>query len=192
MNFRTQILISIVSVALLAGSSGCQKRYQPAKWRPAAKKKTTLPGDMAELASGQMGTLPGTGTLPSSGTLPSRGNLGTLPLRNMGTMPNREGTLPSRGNDSDDEILSARWGWPPAPVNRPKPSNRSAPIIQLPLKNLSSLPARGGSTLPNRGWSGAGGGTLPERRWNPNNGSTLPSRFQNDFLPARGTTLPGR
>ena len=166
----------LFALAIICFSFGCdQQRYSPSKWAP---------------ANSSNGTLPGVGQLNSSSsvsysnrTLPGRDD--TLPGRSSGSLPWRAGTLPGR---SPLVVTQPRKNTkPPLPSLENKPvwdvtEKRQMPRAagkpglymgqENPLANLvgnaydqrgsgSTLPSRGGTTLPFRGLNSS---TLP-RRW---------------------------
>ncbi len=159
----------VFAACLLVALTGCnQRRYKPAKWRPAARDNSTLPtSDEVRFAgdrwnAGPGSTMPNRGTLPSRGTLPYRGTLpnrrgasfggtlpGRFPERSWSTMPNRNGqrwsTLPRRsGIGIGNGTLPGRSVYPEYRTPQRNWSTLPTPRENVPLRNLGS------TTLPKR------------------------------------------
>ena len=183
-----------IALVMICSSLGCeQQRYSPSAWAPATGGNGTLPG-VGQLGDGSTSSLPTrTGTLPGrAGTLPGRSGNGTLPSRNLSslpwragsqTLPNRAGTLPSRPRivvtgPKPKRALPSLAGKPVWDVRekREMPRAPGKPGLYMgedeDIVGFSANNFRrdSGSTLPSRGAT-----TLPARARN-SNWSTLPGR----------------
>lgn len=176
-NMGKPALTGVIALAccMLFVATGCnQRRYKPAKWRPAARDNSTLPTADERKIDGPRwvninsgGTMPSRGTLPyrAQGTLPGRGTSysGTLPQRNWSTLPNRGIQSPRRFPIQNGQ----RWSTLPrrGGVGGTLPSRQIYPEYQrTPQRNFSTLPTNSRWTPP---------GNFPLRN---QSGSTLPGR----------------
>lgn len=178
---------------MICVSLGCeQQRYSPSAWAPATGANGTLPG------VGQLGASDTTGSLPSrTGTLPGRSGAGTLPGRNLSSLPWRAGnqtSLPNRAGGtlpSRQQIVVTR----PKKIVKPAlPSLENKPVWDVREKRqMQRVPGKPGLYMGEN----AGIIEIPSNNFQRGSGSTLPSRGGATTLPSRGSgfgsnTLPSR
>ena len=186
-NFSLAPITYLVASVLVCISLGCeQQRYSSSDWAPATKFNGTLPG------VGQLGVEGSAGAFPGrSGTLPGRSGVGTLPSRNLASLPWRSGnqtSLPDR-----QQVLVPRTN---KNVKPPLPSI-DQPVYDTDVssrRQMKRVPGKPGLYL---GDEGAIIGLTGNRFQQNGSGSTLPVRGNGSTRPFRrsqfgSSTLPNR
>ena len=190
------IAFSIV-LAMICCSLGCeQQRYSPSAWAPATGSNGTLPG-VGLLGDGTVGVNASSSSLPNrNGSLPSRGGIGSLPNRSLSSLPSRTGNQTSLPNRAGGTLPSRQQIAVQRSVKRRKPalpSLKDKPVWDVTEKR--EMPrVRGKRGL----YMGEGEGIigLPAENFQRGAGSTLPSRGATTLPSAARksswSTLPGR
>ena len=170
----------LFALAIICFCFGCdQQRYSPSKWAPANSSNGTLPGvgqlNSSSAVSNSNRTLPGrnSGSLPwragGQTSLPNRSAMQTLPDRSpvVVTQPKKK-TKPPLPSLEDKPVwdVTEKRQMPRAPGKPGLYMGQENPLADLIGNSLgqrgsgSTLPSRGSTTLPFRGFNSS---TLPSR-----------------------------